>query len=57
MGIVSNKHRRAYERGAQLLGSLTEIYAAKGHKGLYKKAVEKYKELEKIFIPSRCPKK
>jgi hypothetical protein len=30
--IVSNKHRRAYQRAAQVLGSLAETYAAKGQK-------------------------
>ncbi|MCG2778958.1 MAG: hypothetical protein L6406_25055 [Desulfobacterales bacterium] len=30
--IVSNKHRRAYERAAQVLGSLAEAYAAMGKK-------------------------
>jgi len=35
--IVSNKHRRAYERAAQVLGALAEVYACKGSN---KKAVE-----------------
>jgi len=30
--IVSIQHRRAYERAAQVLGSLAEIYAASGKK-------------------------
>jgi tetratricopeptide (TPR) repeat protein len=30
--IVSNKHRRAYKRAAQVLGSLAETYAARGQK-------------------------
>ena len=28
--IVSNKHRGAYKRAAQVLGALAEVYAAKG---------------------------
>jgi len=31
--IVSNKHRRAYERAAQVLGSLAEVYLVLGQKG------------------------
>jgi len=30
--IVSNKHRNAYERAAQVLGSLAEAYASMGKK-------------------------
>lgn len=46
--IVSNKHRRAYERAAQVLGSLAEAYAAIGQKNkavdiLHKYYNEKYK--------------
>jgi hypothetical protein len=45
--IVSHKHRRAYERAAQVLGSLAETYAAMGQiskaiKLLYKYYNEKY---------------
>ncbi len=46
--IVSNKHRGAYERAAQVLGSLAEVYAAMGQtskaiKILHKYYNEKYK--------------
>jgi len=46
--IVSNKHRRAYERAAQVLGSLAETYVARGQKSkairvLHKYYNEKYK--------------
>ena len=45
--IVSNKHRRAYERAAQVLGSLVEVYIAmgkenKGEKILHQYYTEKY---------------
>ena len=45
--IVSNKHRGAYERAAQVLGSLAEAYAAMGDKSkavniLHKYYTEKY---------------
>ncbi len=40
--IVSNKHRRAYERAAQVLGSLAEVYAATGKKTKAAKILHKY---------------
>ena len=40
--IVSNKHRRAYERAAQVLGSLAEVYAAMGQKNKAVKILRKY---------------
>jgi len=40
--IVSNKHRRAYERAAQVLGSLAEAYAAMGQKSKAIKILHKY---------------
>lgn len=40
--IVSNKHRRAYERAAQVLGSLAEVYAAMGQKNKATKILHKY---------------
>jgi len=41
--IVSNKHRRAYERAAQVLVSLAEAYAAMGQKNkAVKKILHKY---------------
>jgi hypothetical protein len=40
--IVSNKHRRAYERAAQVLGSLAEAYAAMGQKNKTVKILHKY---------------
>ena len=40
--IVSNKHRRAYERAAQVLGSLAEAYAATGNKSKAIKILHKY---------------
>jgi hypothetical protein len=40
--IVSNKHRRAYERAAQVLGSLAEAYAAMGQKNKAVKILHKY---------------
>jgi hypothetical protein len=40
--IVSNKHRRAYERAAQVLGSLAEIYAATGQKSKADKILHTY---------------
>ncbi len=40
--IVSNKHRRAYERAARVLGSLAEIYAAAGQKSKAVKILHKY---------------
>nr|MBC8361823.1 hypothetical protein [Candidatus Desulfatibia profunda] len=40
--IVSNKHRRAYERAAQVLGSLAEAYAAEGQKNKTLKILHKY---------------
>lgn len=40
--IVSNKHRRAYERAAQVLGSLAEAYATMGQKSKTLKILHKY---------------
>jgi hypothetical protein len=40
--IVSNKHRNAYERAAQVLGSLAETYAAMGQKSKAVKILHKY---------------
>ncbi len=40
--IVSNKHRRAYERAAQVLVSLAEAYAAMGQKNKAVKILHKY---------------
>jgi hypothetical protein len=40
--IVSNKHRRAYERAAQVLGSLAETYVAMGQKSKAVKTLHKY---------------
>ena len=40
--IVSNKHRRAYERAAQVLGSLAEVYAAMGQKNQAVNILNKY---------------
>ena len=40
--IVSNKHRRAYERSAQALGSLAEAYIAMGKKTKAAKILHKY---------------
>ena len=40
--IVSNKHRNAYERAAQVLGSLAETYAAMGQKNKAVKILHKY---------------
>ena len=40
--IVSNKHRRAYERAARVLGSLAETYAAMGQKSKAVKILHKY---------------
>ncbi|GMQ79861.1 MAG: hypothetical protein BMS9Abin03_306 [Thermodesulfobacteriota bacterium] len=40
--IVSNKHRLAYERAAQVLGSLAEAYAAMGQKNKALKILHKY---------------
>ena len=40
--IVSNKHRRAYERAAQVLGSLAETYAATGQISKAIKILHKY---------------
>ncbi len=40
--IVSNKHRRAYERAAQVLGSLAEAYATMGQKNKAVKILHKY---------------
>jgi hypothetical protein len=40
--IVSNKHRRAYERAAQVLGSLAEGYMAMGEKGKAEKILRQY---------------
>ena len=40
--IVSNKHRRAYERAAQVLGSLAETYAATGQVSKAIKILHKY---------------
>jgi hypothetical protein len=39
---VSNKHRRAYERTAQVLGSLAEVYLAMGQKGKAVKILHTY---------------
>jgi len=40
--IVSNKHRRAYERAAKVLGSLAEAYMAMGQKSKAAKILHKY---------------
>jgi hypothetical protein len=40
--IVSSKHRRAYERAAQVLGSLAEAYWAMGQKNKAEKILQKY---------------
>jgi predicted ATP-grasp superfamily ATP-dependent carboligase len=40
--IVSNKHRRAYERAAKVLGSLAEAYMAMGQKRKAAKILHKY---------------
>ena len=40
--IVSNKHRRAYERAAQVLGSLAEAYLAMGQKSKAAKILHSY---------------
>jgi len=40
--IVSNKHRGAYERAAQVLGSLAETYVAMGRKGEAVKLLHTY---------------
>jgi len=40
--IVSNKHRRAYERAAQVLGSLAEAYMAMGQKSKAVKILHVY---------------
>lgn len=40
--IVSNKHRRAYERAAQVLGSLAETFAATGQKSKADKILHTY---------------
>lgn len=40
--IVSNKHRRAYERAAQVLGALAEAYAAMGQENKAVKILHKY---------------
>jgi hypothetical protein len=40
--IVSNKHRRAYERAAQVLGSLAEAYMAMGQKSTAVKILHTY---------------
>jgi len=40
--IVSNKHRRAYERAAQVLGSLAEAYIALDKKSKAVKTLHKY---------------
>ena len=40
--IVSNKHRRAYEKAAQVLGCLAEAYAAMGQKSKALKILHKY---------------
>ena len=40
--IVSNKHRRAYERAAQVLGSLAEAYVVMGQKNKAVKILHKY---------------
>jgi hypothetical protein len=40
--IVSNKYRRAYERAAQVLGSIAEAYAATGQKSKAVKILHKY---------------
>lgn len=40
--IVSNKYRRADERASQMLGSLSETYAAMGQKNKAVKILHKY---------------
>lgn len=40
--IVSNKHRRAYQRAAQVLGSLAETYSAMGQKSKADKILHTY---------------
>jgi hypothetical protein len=40
--IVSNKHRNAYERAAQVLGALAETYVAMGQKNKAVKILHKY---------------
>lgn len=40
--IVSNQHRRAYERAAQVLGTLAEMYAAKGDVEKAAKIIHEY---------------
>ena len=40
--IVSNKHRRAYERAAQVLGSLAEVYLVMGQKSKAVKILHTY---------------
>jgi hypothetical protein len=40
--IVSNKHRRAYERAAKVLGSLAEVYLAMGQKSKAVKILHTY---------------
>jgi uncharacterized Zn finger protein len=40
--IVSNKHRRAYDRAAQVIGSLAEAFTAMGQKNNAVKILNKY---------------
>jgi len=40
--IVSNKHRRAYERAAQVLGSLAEVYLSMGQQSKAAKILHSY---------------
>jgi len=40
--IVSNKHRGAYEKAAQVLGSIAEAYVATGQKSIAEKILHKY---------------
>ena len=47
--IVSNKHRRAYERAAQVLGSLAEVYAATGQKNKAVNILHKYYNEKQII--------
>jgi uncharacterized Zn finger protein len=41
-GIVSNKHRSAYQRAAWVLGSLAEIHAARGETQNTRSLIEEY---------------
>ena len=40
--IVSHKHRSAYERAAQVLGALAEIYTARDEKNMAKQIIREY---------------